>query len=1413
MSTKFNRVLAAGLCLVMLIGIFPIGSIAYNQNFVSQTHDVFKHTESTIAPGVEQYTNYAYAKDSKQMVYYVATADISRDDVIVQTAYKDAQCTDFGMDKLTNQMAAANAKYSDKNNDAFISEYYQAVVGTNGDFYNMTTGQPTGAFVMDGVMSSNKANNRPWFAIFADGTALCGANNADWDAAVAAHGAAQQAVGGSEVLVKNGKDITVNASGSYNTDRHSRTMVGVTAEGKVVMAVLDGRQEPFSCGGNMHELAQIMLEAGCISAINLDGGGSTTFAARPEGRNAVEVINRPSDGSERSISTGLIIASTAVPSNVFDHATLTAQNEYVTPGSTVNVTATGVSPAGTAAQIPEGITYEATLGTVTADGVFTSNGEAGDAVVSMIYEGKVVGETTIHVVIPEKLTFDQEKMTVPFEKTVTLKMTANYGLNEVALKDGDVNFILSNKEIGTIDGFSFTASEEGAAATESDITAILAFDNTITANAKIELGKGSEVVFDFENGTAQGIGVSDGGYNYYLGNHSIQNVTAETGKVHSGNSAMAVNMDFTNSLESGYQRLSLYWKGPNDNESDNLYFEGATSLGMWIYIPDECVSLWARWMVPAITGVNEDGSYILSTNAKGEIETKTGQLIDGSINGQTGYVYNFEESGWHYLSIDLSAYKGAVIRNGYYFMQFYISDRAGDASTGYVGLKDKDSGQYCNVNGNYTFYIDDVTVDYSDAVDDREPPVFSEMNYGTTAMADAAAIAKRKIPTIAYDTVDFAAKVAENTEKNNATGLDISTAKAYVDGNEVACTYAGGVISMNESAVLRNGQHTIKFSICDNQGNYASIIRQVNIQAESNEPAAVKVVAHDSAADKVLLDSVQYIDVVANDISTVQSVKMTLDLDNMSKWELDHMEVAEGFEAVWTMTGADAAENIATLTITRTGKVTTAGESALVSIPVRMWALDNPVTVGNKTWDYAAFKESKETWPIAINLIIDQGSITFTDGTVDTFTGENIRIWSEMWGSYAYITLTDAGKAYWNAWNGGHTHNAAAIDDQAATCTENGYTNRTYCEVCNSVVDWGTTVPATGHTYEILDDVLQCSVCKSLCSGTFEGKTYVNGIPANGWINDSYYNDGVKLTGVQVIEDVYYDFGENGVCEGKTAYTGFLKQEDGWYYIAIGKIAKGWQYIDGEYYYFDPDTGLSWYGKQYYIYQQSYRFDEKGKVLEGLWVERNGGTLYYYGPSCYQRTWAEIDGSTYYFDIDGFRKEGVCWFYAGQSNNPPTWYEFTDDGKLVRIFDETGLLEANGNLYYLENGVNQRGLFQVDGNYYYFRSDDYTAVSGKYWVSNTNGLDIAPGYYDFDETTHAMIRDIKKNGLIVEADGTHFYVDGVQTYAGLVEADGCYYYINSTLKAVTGRYWVEKTNGLLDKGFYEFDADGKMKKN
>ena len=65
------------------------------------------------------------------------------------------------------------------------------------------------------------------------------------------------------------------------------------------MMVLDGRQEPFSCGGSMEEIAQIMLDAGCVVAMNLDGGGSSTMVFRNQ------IINNPTGGfgnREREVS-------------------------------------------------------------------------------------------------------------------------------------------------------------------------------------------------------------------------------------------------------------------------------------------------------------------------------------------------------------------------------------------------------------------------------------------------------------------------------------------------------------------------------------------------------------------------------------------------------------------------------------------------------------------------------------------------------------------------------------------------------------------------------------------------------------------------------------------------------------------------------------------------------------------------------------------------------------------------------------------------------------------------------------------------------------------------------------------------------------------------------------------------------
>ena len=458
---RFSKALACILSACMILSSFTVAASAAS-DYQSETHDVFKHTESTLAPGIEQSINYAYAKDGKQMVYYVATADVNRDDVVVQTSYlKQHENGVMGMEKLTNQIAYANAKYSNPEDDKFISEYYNVVAGVNASFYNMTTGQPMGITYIDGVSFGTSSYDN-FFAILNDGkTAVIDyAKNLGNYVDAEGNSTIWQAAAGSQWLVRDGADVTASATGSYNTDRHSRTCVGVTKDGKVVMMVLDGRQEPFSCGGSMHELAQIMLEQGCVAAINLDGGGSTTYAARQAGTDSVKVINRPSDGSERSISSGLIIASTAAPSNVFDRVNMVVEDDYVAPGVSTNVTVSGVSPAGTAAEIPDEVIYSATYGTY-ADGVYTAGTTEGQDTIVATLDGKVVGSVDVNIVTPDAIKFDQAEMVVPFGKTVEVGVTAttNDGMNAVKINENNIEFSFDN-EIGTMNGFNFTASTD-----------------------------------------------------------------------------------------------------------------------------------------------------------------------------------------------------------------------------------------------------------------------------------------------------------------------------------------------------------------------------------------------------------------------------------------------------------------------------------------------------------------------------------------------------------------------------------------------------------------------------------------------------------------------------------------------------------------------------------------------------------------------------------------------------------------------------------------------------------------------------------------------------------------------------------------------------------------------------------------
>ncbi len=116
---------------------------------------------------------------------------------------------------------------------------------------------------------------------------------------------AENAIGGAPVLIKNGviKDTYKEELIDIMADeRHPRTAIGITKDKKLVLFVCEGRDMTEGVPGyTTGEVANILLEYGCIDALNLDGGGSTLMLV-----NGKEML-KPSDGHQRSVGSCVYI--------------------------------------------------------------------------------------------------------------------------------------------------------------------------------------------------------------------------------------------------------------------------------------------------------------------------------------------------------------------------------------------------------------------------------------------------------------------------------------------------------------------------------------------------------------------------------------------------------------------------------------------------------------------------------------------------------------------------------------------------------------------------------------------------------------------------------------------------------------------------------------------------------------------------------------------------------------------------------------------------------------------------------------------------------------------------------------------------------------------------------------------------
>jgi hypothetical protein len=119
----------------------------------------------------------------------------------------------------------------------------------------------------------------------------------DWPGIVAAVGGGPQIVRGGAPIFRAGEAFTTNQLGL----RAPRSAVGQLVDGRIVLVAVDGRQPGYSVGLTNFELAQALVRLGAVTGMALDSGGSTTMAF--DGT----LLNRPSDGQERRISTALML--------------------------------------------------------------------------------------------------------------------------------------------------------------------------------------------------------------------------------------------------------------------------------------------------------------------------------------------------------------------------------------------------------------------------------------------------------------------------------------------------------------------------------------------------------------------------------------------------------------------------------------------------------------------------------------------------------------------------------------------------------------------------------------------------------------------------------------------------------------------------------------------------------------------------------------------------------------------------------------------------------------------------------------------------------------------------------------------------------------------------------------------------
>lgn len=411
--------------------------------------------------------------------------------------------------------------------------------------------------------------------------------------------------------VKSGIGIymTLMENGNYNqtyyntSDIHPRTSLLTMTNGKSQFMLNDGRRAGHAVGMRFSHMVDYAKSKSFPNLYNFDGGGSSTIYVTLPGDENATLLNRPSDGRERSNSNALLFVrprkngTSAQKLHIYGNGYSNSSEVFL--GESINLTTKATDNSYNPVGInSEDINYtiEGNIGTVDASGKFTAGIKNGTGAV--IAKHKPTGVSSrFDIVVNGTITgIEASKPLLHFavNEKAKLEIYGVAGSRRVLIPSSLLNYEVNDSELGNVSSTGvFTA---GSSKTKGSIK--VSYDN-LSVDIPVEVGKDPILLNSFERELAkdnwQWRFFNDNGRRGGSANASI-NTNPEY--IKSGEGSLRIDYDFKTRPVTGVVAIEV---GPGSGHGK---LEGyPTAIGTWVY--GDGSGMWLRMQLKPLDYIGE----------------------------------------------------------------------------------------------------------------------------------------------------------------------------------------------------------------------------------------------------------------------------------------------------------------------------------------------------------------------------------------------------------------------------------------------------------------------------------------------------------------------------------------------------------------------------------------------------------------------------------------------------------------------------------------------------------------------------------------------------------------------------------------------------------------------------------------